>query len=37
MYEPVLGFLGIVLGNGRALLLSAPDGGVFHLSAVDGR
>ena len=36
-YEPVLGFLGVVLGAGPALLLSAPDGGVSHPSAVDGR
>lgn len=36
-YDPVLGFLGIVLGAGPALLLSVPDGAVGKPSALDGR
>lgn len=36
-YEPVLGFVGVVLGSGPSLLLSAPDGGLSQPSAVDGR
>ena len=36
-YELALGFLGVVLGSGPALLLSAPDGGVSRPSTVDGR
>lgn len=36
-YEPVLGFLGVVLGSGPSLLLGAPDGCISHPSAVDGR